>query len=135
MKKIISGFVLRGLICASFGPLVYAIVLKIIDACGMEVGLTADKVLLGVITSLLLAFVAAGLTVVYTVERLPLLFAVLIHSAFLFTAYLTIYLVNGWITPDKIVWFALIFIAVFAVTWLITWLSVRSDTKKLNKKL
>lgn len=55
---------------------------------------------MGIVTVTLLAFIAAGIGVVYQIERLPLLSATAIHAGALYLDYLLIYLLNNWIPRD-----------------------------------
>ncbi|MBR4086559.1 MAG: DUF3021 family protein, partial [Clostridia bacterium] len=90
-------FLKRGMLAAWSGPVILAIVYGILGATGAVKALTPREVCLGVISVTLMAFIAAGVTAVYTVERLPLFSAILIHAGVLYLDYLLMYLFNRWI--------------------------------------
>ena len=137
MKKYIKEFLLRGMMCMGFGPIVLGIVWGILNACGVFEVLTGSEVLLGIFGITLLAFVSAGLTVVYKIEELPILYAILIHGGFLYIAYALIYLVNGWFAQgiEPFIIFTLIFVSGFALTWSIIYLFIKKDIEKINKRI
>ena len=97
--------------------------------------LTPNEVALGILSITLMAFIAAGITVVYTVEQLPLPMAILIHGGVLYLDYLLMYLLNDWIPKDGIGMFTLIFVLGYAAVWLVIYLSNRLKTAQINKKL
>ena len=72
MKQHIKQFCLRGLTAAAGGPVVLAIIYGILGKCGVIESLPPGEVTLGILSITLMAFIAAGITVVYTVEQLPL---------------------------------------------------------------
>lgn len=137
MKKHLSQFVMRGFFAAAFGPIVLAIIYAFLGATGIVTALSPREVSLGIISITLMAFIAGGVPVVYQIESLPLLSAILIHGAALYLDYLILYLVNGWIPVDiKVIgFFTLIFVAGFALIWLGIYLFTRRKTSQLNKKL
>ncbi len=137
MKKVFKEFMHRGLLCMGFGPLVLAVVFAILNLCGVVEIITVSQMVLGIFTVTLMAFVAAGITVVYQVEKLPLLYATLIHGITLYLDYAVIYLVNGWLkdgaTPFII--FTVIFIIGYAFVWGVVYLFIRKDIEKMNRKI
>lgn len=137
MKKYLIDFLKRGLLAAAGGPLVLAIVYGILGATGAVTSLTPGAVAKGILTVTLMAFIASGITVVYTVERLPLLSAIVLHAGVLYLDYLLIYLVNGWLKQQAlpIMIFTVSFAAGFALIWLGIYLFMRSRTDRINKKL
>jgi len=78
MKKYVFEFLKRGICAMGFGPLVLAAVWGILYACGVLEVLTGVQVVFGILGISLLVFVAAGITVVYQIDKLPLLYAMLI---------------------------------------------------------
>ena len=82
-----------------------------------------------------MVFIAAGITVVYTVEQLPLPMAILIHGGVLYVDYLLMYLLNDWIPKGGIGIFTLIFGLGYAAVWLVIYLSIRIKAAQINKKL
>ena len=137
MNKYVKEFMHRGLLCMGFGPLVLAIVFAILSLCGVVQTLAVSDMVLGIFTITVMTFVAAGLTVVYQIEELPLLYAILIHGAVLYIDYLAFYLVNGWlkngITPFII--FTIVFVLGFLLIWTIIYLFIRKDIQKMNRKI
>ena len=72
MKEFMKSFLKRGLMFAWGGPVIVAIVWLCLNGSGVMETLTVNEAVLGVITSTILAFVAAGISAVYMVEKLPL---------------------------------------------------------------
>ena len=91
MKKYVFEFVKRGLMAASGGPVILAIVYGIIGATGEAVSFTPSEVCMGILTVTLMAFIAAGITIIYQMERLPLASAIAIHAGVLYLDYLLMY--------------------------------------------
>ena len=97
MKKYVLDFVRRGLTAAGFGPVILAVLYLILQKQGVINELTVNEVCLGICSLFMLAFIAGGMNVVYQIERLPLMAAILIHGCVLYVSYLGTYLVNGWL--------------------------------------
>ena len=137
MKKYAIEFCKRGLMAAAGGPVVLAIVYGCLGGAGVVASLSPGKVCLGILTVTLMAFIAAGITVVYSAERLPLSSAILIHAGVLYLDYLLMYLLNSWIPRDlaAIGTFTAIFATGYALVWLVIYLSTRAKTNRLNQQL
>lgn len=137
IKKYYKEFFLRGLMVMGGGPIVLAIVYAILELCGVEVMLNGWQVALGIIAIAALAFVAAGVTVVYQIEELPLIKAIGIHGAILYIAYAIVYLVNGWLVRGYIPFliFTAIFIVGYLAVWGIVYLVIKRNTDKINAKI
>lgn len=137
MKKFWKEFLLRGLICAGGGPLVLAIIYGILGATGSVEYFTPNEVCTGILTILLLSFIAAGMTAIYQMEQLPLPTMILLHGGALYIAYILTYLINGWLANQltPILIFTGIFIAGYAVIWLIIYCTEKRKTEKINKML
>ena len=137
MKKYILEFVKRGLMAAAGGPVVLAIIYGILGATGVVDSFAPKEVTLGILSITLMAFIAAGITMIYTVEQLPLMSAILIHAGVLYLDYLIMYLLNNWIPRNGsgIGTFTAIFAVGFALVWLIIYLCIRRNTRKLNQKI
>ena len=137
MKKFWKDFMLRGLICASGGPLVLAIIYGILGAVGTVDCLSPNQVCMGILTITLLAFIAAGMTAIYQMEQLPLPTMILLHGGALYIAYIFTYLINGWLRTSlvPILTFTGIFVAGYALIWVIIYCVEKSKTEALNKKL
>ena len=111
MKEHIKNFIMRGLLTASGGPVVLAIIYGVLGATGVADTLSPGAVCKGILTVTVLAFLAGGIGVIYQIERLPLCWAILIHGLVLYAAYILTYLVNGWLASQ---WIAVaVFTAIF----------------------
>lgn len=137
MKKFLKEFLLRGLLCASGGSIVLAIVYGILGATGSVETFSPYEVCTGILTITLLAFIAAGMTAVYQMEQLPLPIMILLHGGALYIAYILTYLINGWLQNSlvPILIFTAIFLVSYALIWLIIYLIEKAKTEKLNKML
>ena len=137
MKQHIKEFFRRGLMSCSLGPLVLVVLYLILQQqIGLQT-LTVQEVCLGVLTLSALAFLAGGMNVIYSIEQLPLISAILIHGSVLYVGYLATYLVNGWLDSDPIPFFifTVCFFVAYAVVWTIIYLAIRNNANRLNKKL
>ena len=137
MNRHLKEFFLRGLTCAAGGPLVLAIIYAILGAEGVADSLSPAEVSMAIISVTVMAFIAAGITMIYQIEQLPLLCAILIHGGVLYADYLLMYILNSWIPRNwqAIGFFTAIFAASYALTWLIIYLSIRAKTERINRKL
>ena len=133
MKKNVFEFFRRGLIACGFGPIVLAILYLILQYQAVVETLTVHQVCMGIFSLSALAFIAGGMNVVYQIERLPLMVAILIHGGVLYISYMATYLLNGWLewgmTP------ILVFSAIFILGYLAVWVVIYSITKKRTEKL
>ena len=134
MKKYILEFVRRGLIGCGFGPIVLAMLYLILQHLGEIETLSVYQVCLGILSLSTLAFIAGGMNVVYHIERIPLMVAILIHGGVLYISYLVTYLLNDWlergVTP--ILFFSAIFIVCYLLIWVIIYSIIRRNTEKVN---
>ena len=135
MKNFIKNFIVRGAMFAWGGPVITAVVWAILGASGTLTSLSVRAVVTGILTTTVMAFVAAGISVVYQIENLPKSFAGLIQISVLYIDYLGFYLLNGWIPLNRIPAFTLIFAAVFAVIWLCIYVSVKKKVEKMNQMI
>ena len=133
MKQYGREFLKRGMLFCWGGPAVVAFVWLCLGRGGEITALSVEEAVLGVYSSILLAFVAAGITVVYQLEQLPKPMAGLIHLGVLYLDYLAVYLLNGWIEPRRVAAFTLIFVAGFAAVWCGIYLAIRRNVKKMNR--
>lgn len=135
MKQFWKNFLFRGLVSAASGPLVLAIIYGILGATGEVTSLTPREVCLGILSITLLAFIVAGITAIYQVEKLPLASATLIHGGVLYATYLLIYLINGWLQKSivPIMVFTGIFLVVYILIWVIIYCTERAKIRKLNE--
>ena len=137
MKQYILEFLRRGLISCGFGPLVLAVIYLVLQHYEMIRVLSIDQVCLGIFSLSALAFVAGGMNIVYQIERLPLMAAVLIHGAVLYICYLFTYLINGWMQWGSypILAFTVIFVVGYLVIWAIIYATTKKNTDKVNRVL
>ena len=137
MKKFVINFIHRGVIACGGGPIVLAIIYAILQRCGILQTLTVNEVILGILTSALLAFIAGGINAIYTIEKFPLVYAIFIHAVVLYLDYILIYLENDWLKSDLVpfIVFTTCFIFGFAIIWIIVYFSIKRSADKLNKKL
>ena len=137
MNKHVKEFLLRGLTCAAGGPLVLAIIYAILDAQGVAASLSPAEVSMAIISLTVMAFIAAGITMVYQIEQLPLPCAILIHGGVLYADYLLMYILNSWIPRNwqAIGIFTAIFAAGYALIWIVIYLTIRVKTERINQKL
>ena len=137
VRKHVAEFVKRGLMFASGGPLILAIIYGSFCVSGSVLQLSPGEVCCAIVSITLMAFIAAGITMIYQIESLPLVSAVLIHGGVLYLDYLIMYLINSWIPRNwaGIGIFSAIFVPGFALTWLCIYLSIRAKAKRINKKL
>lgn len=137
MKKLAKDFLRRGVAACGIGPVVLAVLYLILQHSGALEILTVNEVCVGIFSLSALAFLAGGMNVIYQIERLPLMVAILIHGGVLYASYLATYLVNDWlewgIAP------VLVFTGIFVIGYLLIWAVIYSVTKRntdgLNEKL
>jgi len=137
VKRYYKEFLLRGLCVMCGGPIVLAVIYAILGAVGVIESLSAGEVSLGIITISLLAFLCGGIVVIYKIEELPLVMAILIHGFVIYVAYAVIYLVNGWIKSElePFLVFTVVFIVGYLIIWAVVYLVTRLNTKRINEKL
>ena len=133
MKGIVREFLKRGMLFAWGGPAVVAFVWLCLNRSGELTALSVGEAVLGIYSSTVLAFVAAGITVVYQMEQLPKPIAGLIHMAVLYADYLVVYLLNGWIKPQVVAVFSLVFALGFGTIWGAVYLTARRNVSRMNR--
>lgn len=137
MNQYVKSFLHRGLVFGGFGPIVVAIVFMCISFGIDDFCLAASQVLLATVSSYLLAFVQAGVTVFNQIEHWSTVKSLLCHFVTLYAAYSVCYVVNSWIPfePMVLVIFSAVFALLFFAIWAIVYFSVRSTSKKFNSQL
>lgn len=133
----VKKFFFNGLISGGFGPIIYAIVMLSLGLSGTIDMVSYEELTLGISSSYILAFIAGGISFIYEFERLPLVYATLIHGAILYLDYILIYILNGWVKNEWqsiLIWTA-IFIGIYIVVWLIVYFSIKAQANRINKKL
>lgn len=139
MKKtnLVKEFFKIGAMSAGGGPLILVIVYSCLHAAGAVEMVSVSELTLGVLTSLLLAFIAGGISIIWRIEKLPLMWASLLHASILFFDYLVIYLINGWmpLKAAPIAIFTGIFIAGYFLIWCCVYYGIALSVKKMNARL
>ena len=137
MKKFLKDFCKRGMAFAWGGPVIMAIIWLCLQASGTVSELTVNQVALGIFSTTIMAFIAAGISVVYQMENLPKPFAVLIQASVLYIDYMGIYLLNGWlewgITPILV--FSFIFLLGYLAVWVFIYSVTKKNTARVNEVL
>ncbi len=131
----LKNFIIRGMFFAWAGPVVLAIVYAALNAAGVVNEITVDKLVTAVISSVIMSFVASGISVVYRTERIHIALAAVIHMTVLYFDYLVFYLINGYLLTENIIYFSIIFAAGFIAIWIIIYLITRNKVNRLNKKI
>ena len=135
MKNYLKHFFVRGAMIAWGGPVVLAIVWACLQAADVVQSLTVHEAVLGILTTTVMAFIAAGVSVVYQIENLPKAFAGLIQLSVLYIDYLGFYLLNGWIPVHQIWMFTLIFFVGFALIWFPIYFITRRNVDRMNEMM
>lgn len=137
MKKTVLEFMRRGSIACGVGPLVLAVCYLVIRRQAGVDTLTVDQVCIGIVSLSALAFVAGGMNVVYQIERMPLMVAVLIHGVVLYISYLVTYLLNDWLEwgTAPILVFSAIFVLGYLAIWAVIYSVIKRKTEQLNQIL
>ena len=137
MKHYFLEFLRRGLLACGLGPLVLTVIYLILDAQTGLSSLAVGEVCRGIFSLSALAFVAGGMNVIYQIERLPLMAAILLHGGVLYVGYLAVYLLNGWLAGGIMP--ILVFTGIFAVGYVVIWILVcfltQKHTASINAKL
>jgi len=137
MKNKVLEFLRRGIVAMGIGPLVLAVLYLILRARGVMETLSVDQVCIGIFSLSALAFVAGGINVVYHIERLPLMVAILIHGVVLYFGYLATYLLNDWLDRGAVplLAFSSIFVVGYLTIWAVIYSVIKNRTTRLNKML
>lgn len=133
----VKNFLIRGLIFSGLGPVIAGLVYLILYFCNVVEDINAVEMFLIIVSTYILAFVAAGASVVYNVERFSIMKATVIHYVVLYLAYIMCYLINGWVKDNlmSILIFTIIFIVSYFTIWLCAYFSIKTVSKRLNEKL
>ena len=137
MKNVIKRFCLRGAIFGGFGPLIYAIVMLILHFTNVNEFSSELMIFKGFFSTYILGFMCAGVSVVWSIDRLGVGAASLIQCVTLYICYLVVYLVNNWIprNPLFVLYFTIIFIVSYLIIWLIIYFIEKARAKKLTDHL
>ena len=137
MKKFVFEFLRRGMIACGIGPIVLAILYLLLQQFADTDTLKVNQVCVGIFSLTVLAFIAGGMNVLYQIEQLPLLTAILIHGSVLYISYLGTYLLNNWLDSSfiPIAVFSTVFVVGYIVIWIVIYSIIRRNTAKLNEML
>lgn len=137
MNKYLKNFLQRGLAFGGFGPIIAGIVFLCISFSIDDFSISGPQACLAIISTYILAFVQAGVSIFNQIENWPVAKSLLYHMGILYLTYILCYLINSWIPfePMVIIIFTAIFIVAYLLIWLIVYLSVKAMSKKINDKL
>lgn len=137
MNKYVKSFFHRGLIFGGLGPIIVSIIFMCISHSDPNIGLSAKEMFMTTVSSYLLAFIQAGVSVFNQIEHWSVPKSLLCHFSLLYITYSLCYIVNAWIPFDikVLVIFSIIFVVVYFVVWFAVYFAVKSTSKKLNEKL
>ena len=137
MKKIVKEFFRRGIAACGLGPIVLAILYLILQYNGAVGSLSVNEVCVGIFSLSALAFIAGGMNVIYQIEQLPLMVAILIHGGVLYVSYLGTYLLNDWLEwgTTPILAFTGIFVIGYLLIWVIIYSATKNRTDRINEVL
>lgn len=137
MNKYVREFFHRGLIFGGFGPIILGIIYLIISKTVESFSLSAEEVLLGIVSIYILAFIQAGASVFNQIEEWPIPKSLLFHFLTIYLAYALCYILNSWIpfVPEVLLIFTAIFVVGYFAIWITVYICVNAASKKMNKKL
>ena len=122
---------------AGFGPIILGIIFFILEKTLEDFSVSGGQILLGVVSTYILAFVQAGVSVFNQIEHWSLPKSLFCHFGMLYAVYVICYISNSWIPFE---WGVIgIFTAIFVVTYFVIWFTVyfivKATVKKLNATL
>ena len=137
MNRYLKEFLHRGLAFAGFGPIILGIIFFILEKTLEDFSVSGGQILLGVVSTYILAFVQAGVSVFNQIEHWSLPKSLFCHFGMLYAVYVICYISNSWIPFE---WGVIgIFTAIFVVTYFVIWFTVyfivKATVKKLNATL
>lgn len=137
MKKHVKDFFLRGMMFSGLGPIVLGIVYFILSLTLDDFSLSGREVLIGIISTYVIAFVQAGASVFNEVESWSAAKSAFFHLMSIYVVYTISYLVNSWIpfSLSVLLVYTAIFIAIYAIIWTVVFICVKTTQKRLNSNL
>ena len=137
MKNFIKDFALRGMITAGFGPLILVSIYLGLQLSHVITSIPVTQANLYIVSSLILAFIAGGISAIFNVEQISLGVVTLIDAIVIYFDYLVIYLINNWIKAQFIplLIFTIIYIIGYLIIWTIIHRKVKSQVNQINQKL
>lgn len=116
-----------------FGPIVYSIILLVLYLCNIETTINILSLFKGIISTSFMAFIIAGSTVIWQIEKIGIAYQILSHGLCLYLCYLITYLLNDWLKKEGILIFSTVFILGYLIVWLIIYLIEKRNTNNLNQ--
>lgn len=137
MNKYLKEFLHRGLIFAGFGPIVLGIIFFVLSKTLDDFFVSGGQIFLGILSTYILAFVQAGVTVFNQIDHWSTPKSLFCHFGMLYVVYVLCYILNSWIPFEwgVIGIFTAIFVSTFFIIWFIVYFIVKVTSRKLNKKL
>ncbi len=137
MNKYVKAFFQRGIAFGGFGPIIAGIVYFIISLCIPNFSLSGLEILVGIVSTYLLAFIQAGASIFNQIEHWSIAKSLLFHMGSIYLAYVICYLINSWIPFEFLVIliFTIIFVVAYFVVWLSVYLAIKVTSKRFNEKL
>ena len=137
MNRYLKNFLQRGLMFAGFGPIVLGIIFFVLEKTLDDFNANGEQILLGIVSTYLLAFVQAGASVFNQIEHWSLPKSLFCHFGMLYVTYVLCYVINSWIPFEwaVIAIFTAIFVAAYFIIWFTVYFIVKATGKKLNATL
>ncbi len=137
MNRYLKEFLHRGLVFAGFGPIILGIIFFILSKTLDDFTVSGGQILLGIVSTYILAFVQAGASVFNQIERWSLPKSLFCHFGMLYAVYVLCYTVNSWIPFEwgVIGIFTAAFVAGYFAIWFTVYFIAKATGKKLNETL
>ena len=133
MNRYVKEFFQRGLIFSGFGPIIFGIIIFILSKADDGFSISAEHLLAGIVSTYIIGFVQAGVSVFNQIEHWSLPRSLFCHFGMLYAVYVICYIVNSWIPFE---WSVIgIFTAIFVVIYFVIWFTVYFIAKATGKKL
>ena len=133
----VKNFLHRGLIFGGLGPIIMGIVFFTLARTVPDFSLGGEDVLIGILSTYLLAFIQAGASVFNQIEHWSPAKSMAVHLPTIYAAYVICYVMNSWIPFEwaVIAIFTAIFVVCYLVIWFTVYLCVRASSRRLNARL
>ena len=137
MNKYVKEFFLRGSMFSGLGPVVLGIVYFAVSSATGGVSLSPKEVLIGIISTYIIAFVQAGASVFNQIEHWSTPKSLLFHFGSLYVVYSLSYIANSWIPfePKVLLIFTLIFVIVYFAVWITVYAFAKHTKRRFNSVL
>lgn len=137
MNRYLKEFFHRGLLFSGFGPIILGIIFFVLSKTIDSFHVSGTEILLGIVSTYILAFVQAGASVFNQIEHWSLPKSLFYHFGLLYVTYVLCYVINSWIPFEwtVIAIFTAIFVAAYFIIWFTVYYIVKATGKKLNATL